>query len=129
MDTCPRTPVGARLDDDRRLLAGPDGGFNRRAGEREPRRGLAVAKGKEVNGPPSSIQIESRLRMPPPSLDDLIPGVTLQGPLLPEPVEVVAATRLDSAVRVIGRGLHPTGSDERRWVEGVLARKKGLGFG
>ena len=43
--------------------------------------------------------------MPPPSLDDLIPGVTLQGPLLPEPVEVVAATRLDSAVRVIGRGL------------------------
>ena len=25
--------------------------------------------------------------------------------------------------------LYPTGSDERRWVEGVLARKKGLGFG
>ena len=40
-----------------------------------------------------------------PSLDDLIPGVTLQGPLLPEPVEVVAATRLEHAVRVIGRGL------------------------
>src|SRR5688572_14052408 len=40
-----------------------------------------------------------------PILEDLTPGVTLQGPLLPEPVEVVAATRLDSAVRVIGRGL------------------------
>ncbi len=25
--------------------------------------------------------------------------------------------------------LYPSGSDERRWVEGVLARKKGLGFG
>ena len=25
--------------------------------------------------------------------------------------------------------LYPVGSDERRWVEGVLARKKGLGFG
>jgi putative DNA methylase len=24
--------------------------------------------------------------------------------------------------------LYPTGSDERRWVEGVQARKKGLGF-
>jgi hypothetical protein len=24
--------------------------------------------------------------------------------------------------------LYPTGTDERRWVEGVLARKKGLGF-
>lgn len=24
--------------------------------------------------------------------------------------------------------LYPTGSDERRWVEGVLARKKGMGF-
>src|SRR5690606_25064578 len=25
--------------------------------------------------------------------------------------------------------LYPVGSDEGRWVEGVLARKKGLGFG
>lgn len=25
--------------------------------------------------------------------------------------------------------LYPSGSDERRWVDGVLARKKGLGFG
>jgi hypothetical protein len=25
--------------------------------------------------------------------------------------------------------LYPTGSDERRWVDGVLARKRGLGFG
>jgi putative DNA methylase len=25
--------------------------------------------------------------------------------------------------------LYPSGSDERRWIEGVLARKKGLGFG
>ena len=25
--------------------------------------------------------------------------------------------------------LYPTGSDEKRWVDGVLARKKGLGFG
>ena len=24
--------------------------------------------------------------------------------------------------------LYPKGTDERRWVEGVLARKKGLGF-
>jgi len=24
--------------------------------------------------------------------------------------------------------LYPTASDERRWVDGVLARKKGLGF-
>jgi hypothetical protein len=24
--------------------------------------------------------------------------------------------------------LYPTGTDERRWVEGVLARKKGLGL-
>jgi hypothetical protein len=24
--------------------------------------------------------------------------------------------------------LYPTGSDEKRWVDGVLARKKGLGF-
>ena len=24
--------------------------------------------------------------------------------------------------------LYPAGTDERRWVEGVLARKKGLGF-
>jgi superfamily II DNA or RNA helicase len=40
-----------------------------------------------------------------PILEDLAPGVTIQGPLLPEPVEVVATTRLDTAVRVIGRGL------------------------
>jgi hypothetical protein len=25
--------------------------------------------------------------------------------------------------------LYPSGSDEKRWVDGVLARKKGLGFG
>mgnify|MGYP000336119961 CR=1 FL=1 len=25
--------------------------------------------------------------------------------------------------------LYPAGSDEKRWVDGVLARKKGLGFG
>jgi putative DNA methylase len=25
--------------------------------------------------------------------------------------------------------LYPTGTDEKRWVDGVLARKKGLGFG
>src|SRR5688572_15386918 len=43
--------------------------------------------------------------MPLPTLDDLVPGATLQGPLLPEPVEVVAATRLDGAVRVVGRGV------------------------
>ena len=24
--------------------------------------------------------------------------------------------------------LYPTGTDEKRWVDGVLARKKGLGF-
>jgi hypothetical protein len=24
--------------------------------------------------------------------------------------------------------LYPSGSDEKRWVDGVLARKKGLGF-
>jgi putative DNA methylase len=24
--------------------------------------------------------------------------------------------------------LYPAGSDEKRWVDGVLARKKGLGF-
>jgi hypothetical protein len=24
--------------------------------------------------------------------------------------------------------LYPTGSNEKRWVDGVLARKKGLGF-
>ena len=24
--------------------------------------------------------------------------------------------------------LYPNGSDEKRWVDGVLARKKGLGF-
>jgi hypothetical protein len=29
----------------------------------------------------------------------------------------------------VGAALYPTGSDELRWVEGVLARKKGLGFG
>jgi hypothetical protein len=25
-------------------------------------------------------------------------------------------------------GLYASGTDERRWVEGILARKKGLGF-
>ena len=25
--------------------------------------------------------------------------------------------------------LYPVGSDEKRWVDGVLARKRGLGFG
>jgi adenine-specific DNA methylase len=25
--------------------------------------------------------------------------------------------------------LYPSGSDEKRWVDGVLGRKKGLGFG
>jgi putative DNA methylase len=25
--------------------------------------------------------------------------------------------------------LYPSGTDEKRWVDGVLARKKGLGFG
>lgn len=24
--------------------------------------------------------------------------------------------------------LYPTGTDEKRWVDGILARKKGLGF-
>ena len=28
----------------------------------------------------------------------------------------------------LAQALYPAGTDEKRWVDGVLARKKGLGF-
>jgi hypothetical protein len=37
----------------------------------------------------------------------------------------VALWRLAQALAA----LYPVGSEEKRWVEGVLARKRGLGFG
>ncbi len=35
----------------------------------------------------------------------LTPGAVIEGPLLPEPVEIVVAERLDSSIKIIGRGL------------------------
>ena len=69
--------------------------------------------------------------------DELKPNVVVQGPLFPEPVQVIVAAPLGTAIKLIGKGLrtnrvlaalYPTGTDERRWVEGVLARKRGLGL-
>src|SRR5438045_4072229 len=57
----------------------------------------------------------------PPTLDDLSPGATLQGPLLPESVEIVAATRLDGAVRVVGRGLQTGAFVDRVFDQSHLA--------
>ncbi len=59
--------------------------------------------------------------MRPPTLDDLCPGATLQGPLLPESVEIVAAMRLDRAVRIIGRGLQTGAFVDRVFDQSHLA--------
>ena len=98
----------------------------------------------------------------PTRIEQLIPGAIVTGPLLPEPVDVLATVPMASAFKLIGRGLRTNqvhqpvldegqvaqlsvspkdapfdgdaqslsaaGSDEKRWVDGVLARKKGLGF-
>jgi hypothetical protein len=35
----------------------------------------------------------------------LVPGVRLEGPLLPEPVEVISTSPMGASVKVVGRGL------------------------
>ena len=54
--------------------------------------------------------------------------------LVPDGVDAIVvalktrAIAADEAVAQSLAALYPPGTDERRWVEGVLARKKGLGF-
>jgi SNF2 family DNA or RNA helicase len=40
-----------------------------------------------------------------PTISDLSPGVIVQGPILPEPVEVLATVPVGSSVKLIGKGL------------------------
>jgi len=40
-----------------------------------------------------------------PTIADLSPGVVVQGPILPEPVEVLAVVPIGTAVKLIGKGL------------------------
>jgi len=83
--------------------------------------------------------------------DHLPPGAGARGPFLPEPVEIITASPMRESVKLVTKGLrtdplrdpspsaaqlaqslsalYPAGTDEKRWVDGVLARKKGLGFG
>ncbi len=43
--------------------------------------------------------------MTPPTFADLSPGVVLEGPILPEPVEVLALVPMGASLKVIGKGL------------------------
>ncbi|MBI4706265.1 MAG: DUF3883 domain-containing protein [Deltaproteobacteria bacterium] len=40
-----------------------------------------------------------------PRVEDLVPGARVEGPLLPEPVEIIATVAMGSSVKLIGRGL------------------------
>lgn len=40
-----------------------------------------------------------------PSFSDLVPGVVVEGPILPEPVEVLTVLPMGASVKMIGRGL------------------------
>ena len=74
------------------------------------------------------------------SLEALSVGAIVEGPIRPEPVEVIATMPMGSSVKLIGKEarfwnladslskLYPVSAAEMRWVDGVLARKKGLGF-
>lgn len=57
-------------------------------------------------------------------LADLRSGIIVHGPMLPEPVEVPQFWRLAQSLSA----LYPIGTDEKRRLDGALARKKGLGF-
>ncbi len=79
----------------------------------------------------------------------------MQGPMLPDPVEVLATVPMGDSIKLIARSealkrfiveegvgkdgrywklaqslsaLYSSGSEEKRWVDDVLARKNGLGF-
>ena len=85
----------------------------------------------------------------------LKPNMIVRGPILPEPVQVIVTIPMGDSIKLIGKGLRtgqvhepilspeqlatleatpeeepfdPKSSDEKRWIVGVLARKKGLGF-
>jgi len=67
--------------------------------------------------------------------DQLKSTIVVRGPIFPEPVQVILAIPVGASVKLVGKGLaqalsalYPPGTDEKRWVDGVLARKKGLGF-
>lgn len=55
-------------------------------------------------------------------LDQLKPNVVVQGPLLPEPVEVIAVVPMGDAVKLIGRGLHSNQVYQPVLDAGQLAR-------
>ncbi|HXU21065.1 MAG TPA: DUF3883 domain-containing protein [Verrucomicrobiae bacterium] len=44
--------------------------------------------------------------MTPPTFEDLCPGAVVEGPILPEPVEVLAIVSMGTAVKLVGKGLH-----------------------
>jgi len=41
-----------------------------------------------------------------PRFEDLSPGVVVEGPILPEPVEVLTTVAMGSSVKLVGKGLH-----------------------
>ena len=59
------------------------------------------------------------------TFDQLKPNKTLRGPLFAEPVQVIVTVPMVAPALSV---LYPSSTDEKRWVDGVLARKKSLGF-
>ena len=41
-----------------------------------------------------------------PSFEDLSPGVVVEGPILPEPVEILTTVRMGTSIKLVGKGLH-----------------------
>lgn len=42
-----------------------------------------------------------------PSIEDLSPGVVVEGPILPEPVEILTTVPMGTSIKLVGKGLHP----------------------
>jgi len=41
-----------------------------------------------------------------PSFEDLSPGVVVEGPILPEPVEILTTVPMGASIKLVGKGLH-----------------------
>ena len=90
--------------------------------------------------------------MPTPELTDFVPGVVVEGPLLPEPVEIAYTVPMGGSLKILGRGLRtgqfrdpilsaeqlaqlivtpatpPFDGDSQRFRLGVEAQRLGLAY-
>lgn len=46
-------------------------------------------------------------------IEELTPDITVQGPLFPEPVQVITVARMGASVKLVGKGTHSNSVHER----------------